>query len=153
MTSLPSLAGTSTEGTQSGAWDGMCFSEKNLLSTPSGDRFIVSGLSRVWRLVGAKPPPRGLAQPLRGCPLTELDLSHSFGTNEVCLPGFGSREPGDERAVRRRQGLEVMEQVAAGARTEARAHLADVAQTAFVGDPEEQCAETVLALTPPIRPA
>ena len=41
MTSLPSLEGTSTDAPNQGAWEGMCFSKKDLPSTPSGKRFMV----------------------------------------------------------------------------------------------------------------
>ena len=37
--------GTSTWRTQSGAWAGRCFSKKDWPSTPSGNRFMVSGRS------------------------------------------------------------------------------------------------------------
>ncbi len=45
IAACPSFDGTVTEQTHSGACDGMCFSKKNLPSTPSGNRFIVNGRS------------------------------------------------------------------------------------------------------------
>ena len=90
--------------------------------------------ARLWsiRRIRLRPPARGRTK--CAAPASALGSAETNGFSVVA------------------SGLELVEEVGAGLRAEAGSDLADVAQTAVFGDPEEEGAEAVAALAPPLGP-